>query len=409
MTARSESGEPGRSLVVLVCALFIFEASLYSTITPLLARYADEYSLGDGAAGLLSASYAIGVAPGAILGAWLAPRLGVRQTSTLALGMIAVGCAGFGAGESIVILDLTRLASGIGAGCLWAAGLTWLIGATPPARRGAMIGAALGASTVGVLAGPVLGTVAVAVGPAAMYSGLAVFAVLLVIPVLRQPAPATVPAIATISTRRAVRDRELRTGLWLLTFAASIYGVVNVVVPLRLDHLGAGGKLTGVVFLAAAATAAIAAPIVGRMVDRRGALFPAVVALTAAVPLFAVVAVPASIAALGVLTVLTTGLIASAVATPGAALISVSGERLGLGLATASAAINVCYAVGETVGGIAGSLVLDATFDAVPFWLLSGAAIVTLAAFARERRRLPDPLAPITDDRSTPISRAGSP
>ena len=58
---------------------------------------------------------------------------------------------------------------------MWAAGMAWLVSASPPDRRGEMIGAALSAAIVGVLLGPVLGGAAT-LSPEAVFSSVAVVA-----------------------------------------------------------------------------------------------------------------------------------------------------------------------------------------------------------------------------------------
>ena len=51
-------------------------------------------------------------------------------------------------------------------------------------------------------------------------------------------------------------------------------GLFDVLVPLRLDALGASGVAVGAAFLIAAALEAFSEPAIGRFSDRRGRLLP---------------------------------------------------------------------------------------------------------------------------------------
>src|SRR5690606_7491843 len=61
----------------------------------------------------------------------------------------------------------------------------------------------------------------------------------------------------------------------LLVAAPSImFGVVAVLVPLQIDHLGGSSVLVAVGFASAALLEAVLAPIVGSFSDRRGRMLP---------------------------------------------------------------------------------------------------------------------------------------
>ena len=52
---------------------------------------------------------------------------------------------------------------------------------------------------------------------------------------------------------RALRRRDVLAGFWLFSLPAVFAGVLEVLVPLRLDDLGASGVAIGAIFLVAAA------------------------------------------------------------------------------------------------------------------------------------------------------------
>jgi MFS family permease len=66
----------------------------------------------------------------------------------------------------------------------------------------------------------------------------------------------------------AVRDRQVGAGMWLTLLAGLAFGVVDVLVPLRLAQLGATTLIIGGTFLAAAAIESALSPLAGRLSDR---------------------------------------------------------------------------------------------------------------------------------------------
>lgn len=379
-------------LVAIVSAVFVVEASLYSAVTPLLPTLADKLSLGDAKVGILAAAYPAGLAPGALLGAWLAPRVAARITGASGLVVLAAACLAFGFADTTPVLVGARLAGGVAAGCLVGAGLAWLVAATPRDRRGAAIGTAFGASILGTLGGPLIGMLAAALGTAPVFGAMACVVALLAIPVLRQPDP--LPQAEAPPSRpplRLLAGSGVATAAWLIVLVATCYGAVQVIAPLRADRLGGTETVIGTSFLVAALAGAAVAPLTGRAIDRWGILMPVSVALGVAAPLLALLAVPSSLALLVLLTILTVGGPLPAVTTPAAALLFQRAEAIGLPLAASAAPIIACYSVGGTLGGLASAVLADRTFDAVPLWLLAGASLLTIVGLAPWRREAAPP------------------
>jgi MFS family permease len=154
-----------RRLFPLVAAVVLVDTMFFAAVAPLLPHYSDELDLSKTAAGVLTAAYPAGTFAGSIPGGWLAARWGVKPTLLCGLVLLGVTSFVFGFANHIVLLDAARFVQGVGGAFMWAAGMAWLVSATPPERRGQTIGAALAAAIVGVLFGPVLGGAATLVGP----------------------------------------------------------------------------------------------------------------------------------------------------------------------------------------------------------------------------------------------------
>jgi MFS family permease len=384
-----------RGVLVLVRILLLFEASLYSAVTPVLPHYAGELAASKPEIGVLAASYAAGLIPGGLLGGWLAVHVGVRRTTLTGLVAFAVFVAAFGFATDIVALDVLRALQGVASGCIWGGALTWVIAATPRAERGHVIGSAIGAATFGTLLGPVLGTFAVAVGTGPAFAAVGAISLVLAGWVLRYPEPARPEPQPRTPVAVLLGSRTLMLGVWLVALEAITLGATNTLIPLRLSQLGASGVAIGATFVAAAAVSALLAPLVGRITDRRGPFVPMLIGLAAAALLIGALPLPSSAISLAVLSVIALGAPLSAYMIPGAALMTESAERIGVALAVATMILNIAYAVGETVGAPAGASIAQATSDAVPLLMIAALMAITLAAAAvvwRRERAEPPPV-----------------
>jgi MFS family permease len=255
----------------------------------------------------------------------------------------------------------------------------------PPGRRGEVIGTPLAAAIVGTLIGPVLGTAADEIGPEIVFAGVAVTAVALTLPASRQPAP---PGQRTDFRRvtAAARIPAVRVGIWLVALPALAAGVINVLVPLRLDDLGATGVAIGAAYLVAAAFEATLSPIVGRISDRRGRLVPIRAGLLGASALLVAIPIPDSAVVVGALFVCT----ALAMATfwaPAMALLSDEVERADVQQGYAFAFTNIAWSAGQIVGNGGGSALAEATADWVSYAVVAVLFVVTFATLARRPQK----------------------
>src|SRR5215207_5576381 len=225
-----------RRLFPLVAAVILVDTMFYAAIAPLLPHYVDELGISKSAAGVLSASYAAGTLVAALPSGWLAARLGVRRTMLTGLALLGVSSLAFAFARDVAVLDAARFAQGVGGACAWTGGLSWLLATTPRERRGQVIGSALAAAIAGVLPGPVFGTVT------AIAAALAAWAI-------STPAVAPAPPPSLREVASALFSAPVLAGFWLVGLPALFAGLFNVLVPLRLDELGASGVLVGAVFL----------------------------------------------------------------------------------------------------------------------------------------------------------------
>jgi len=264
--------------------------------------------------------------------------------------------------------------------------MAWLISATPADRRGELIGAALSAAIVGVLLGPVLGGAATVLSPEAVFSGIAVVAAGLAAWAWSMPGVEPEESAGIGAMLRSLGRPAVLLGFWIFTIPALFSGVVEVLVPLRLDDLGVAGTTIGAVFLISAAVEAVVSPLAGRASDQAGRMAPIRAGLIAAMVMAIVLPLPRTAVLVGLAVVLSFVALATFWA-PGMAMLSDAAEASGLDQPLAFAMSNLAWALGHIFGAGVGGAVADATTDTVPYTALAVLCASTLVGLTASRRR----------------------
>jgi MFS family permease len=371
-----------RRLVLLASAIVFVDTMFFAAVVPLLPRLSDDFELSKTAAGILAGAYAAGTLAASIPAGLLASRVGVRQTLYTGLGLLSASGVVFATANDIVLLDIARFAQGVGGACSWAGALGWLIGAAPRDRRGELIGTAMAAAIGGVLFGPVLGGAAVALGRGPVFGAVALLGVGMIFLMRRLPPPRpSVDRSVRESLAAAVSAPGVRLGLVLILIPGLLFGAVDVLVPLRLDELGAAAGAIAAIFIVAALTEAAVNPVAGRLSDRYGRLAPSRVGLATSAVAAVFLILPQTAWVLGVV------LIAAAPAigvlwSPAIALLSDSAEGAGVAQGLAFGFVNLGWALGHTLGAALGPAVADATSDGVTYAALAAICAGALIALA---------------------------
>jgi MFS family permease len=366
-----------RRLVLLASAIVFLDVAFYAALVPLLPDYVNDLGLSKAEAGILTGAYAAGTLAAALPAGFVAARFGPRRTVLAGLALLAVSSFTFGFATHIALLDAARLLQGVAGALMWSGAFTWLILSAPEDRRGSVIGTAIGTAVAGALFGPPLGALANAIGTRAVFgSVVAICAVL-----------ATIAARSEDSTERETqtlrevvrtfRSHPVLVGAFLVAAPSTLFGVEDVIVPLRLDELGGGAITIASGFTVGAGLEAILAPIVGRYSDRRGRVAPYILgALLAAASI--VLVGTAMLQGLIVAAVITSAIGAGFCFTPATALLSDAAEATDLHQGLAAGLLNMAWAGGQVLGGVGGGAGAQLAGSATP--CVIGAALLVVAA-----------------------------
>ena len=377
-----------RRLLILASTMVFFDVAFYAAIAPLLPDYAAQFGLSKAEVGILAAAYAGGTLIASLPAGLVATRVGPRRT--VIAGLLLLGCSSvaFGFGKEIVLLDAARFAQGVSGALIWSGALTWLITTAPPERRGSVIGSALGTAVAGALVGPLLGAIAAEVGTEAVFGAMLGIAVVLAAFAARMPEVGPPERQPLREVAATIATRPVLTATAFVAVPSLMFGVVEVLVPLRIHELGGGHVAIAGGFIAGAALEACLAPIAGRYSDRVGRRMPFVIGI--AVCACAMVGIAAAQALGPILAALILSSLGAGICfAPALTTLSDTADASGLHQGFSAGLSNMAWAAGQAVGAVAGGGIAGAAGYAVPSIAI---AILLLSTSAYAYRSLLPPL-----------------
>jgi MFS family permease len=375
-----------RSLVALVAALLALESAMWSALAPLLAGYGRDFDMSHAAVGLLAAAYTAGdvVSASAVLA--FMPSWKPHRAMLIGLVVLSLSTVGFTLASSPVTLTLARFVQGLGAGQVFMGGIAWLTSAAPVTHRGRFIGIALGASILGTVIGPAIGTIAVATDPAATFKVVALTMSAFVPWLLFLRAPTASEDGFRLGAARKLCScfRSLRFSLSWVGLPSLVLGLTVAVVPLGLLELGSSQVSIGTTFLLASGLGCLVSVASGYLADRHGRMPVIALGLAGLGPCLLALGFSGSRILVTLAAVALVGCFYS-LALPAAVALATDHANLA-GLAPVAPALTlITITSGETVGSTGGGALAGVSVGA-PFALLALASVagaVVLRARAR--------------------------
>jgi MFS family permease len=384
---RNEQKEVRRAVLV-VYALIFYTASLELAIVPLLPVFSKEFDLSTVEAGALLASMNVTVMLAAIPLGQLSDRIGGRRMTVAAAALYALAAVGQGFSPTYGLLLLSWATFGVGVAIVVSGSLAWLSDLLPPEERATALGGAATVSGIGVIAGPLFGGVLVErVGRGTSFLLAVIFVGLLVIAAYtstREPTPQSrhLPLSAMLL---AVRGEPLVLGgLALVGLLGFVFGVVGVLVPLRLAANGLSSGEVGVVFSATAGVFIAVSWMVARSGTRPVTLRLAAVLAFAQAAILLIPIASLSTIALAAFLFLRAPIwgTSSTISYP---LTSDGAHRAGLGRGAIFGLLNLVWGLAAVAGPVLGGAIAQAVGEVWAFGALalfcagSGALLLRLA------------------------------
>ena len=275
LTRTARAARPRWLLLGLAVAIIFTDAVGYTVIIPALPSFAAELGLGETRTGTLYASYGLISLLLYLPFGLLVDRWGERRWLTV--GMLALGVASLGFWQASGFWTLLgcRVTQGIAASATWAAALPLAARLATTERRGVEMSVLMMAFSIGVIAGPALGSLGQVRDPFLYFAGvpfgLAVCAFAL-LPRQATPSPQAVVPVAAAAPaffRDGLR-RELVCACLVILVTCATLGAIEILLPLQFSHLGWTRQHIGLFFSGWGLAMLIIQPLIGWWSDRRG-------------------------------------------------------------------------------------------------------------------------------------------
>ena len=299
VSSKADGAVPGmhpRWLVLGLAVVIIFtDAVGYTLIIPALPTFVAELGLGETRAGMLYASYGLISLLLYLPFGMLVDRVGERRL--LILGMVVLGLASLGFWRATDFWPLLgcRVTQGVAASATWAAALPLAARLSSRKRRGVEMSVLMMGFSVGVVAGPALGSVGGTRDPFLYFAGLPLLLAVCAAVLL----PGRVAAASSVSAPRVALFglRPLPPALvcacLVLMLICAVLGAIEILLPLEFHRLGWSRGQIGLFFSGWGLAMLVVQPLIGWWSDRRGRREPLRIGL-----LVAAVCVPALFSAI---------------------------------------------------------------------------------------------------------------
>lgn len=283
--ALARATRPRWLLLGLAVAIIFTDAVGYTVIIPALPSFMAELGLGATRAGTLYASYGLISLLLYLPFGLLVDRWGERRWLTV--GMLTLGLASLGFWQASGFWSLLgcRVTQGVAASATWAAALPLAARLATTERRGVEMSVLMMAFSIGVVAGPALGSLGQVRDPFLYFAGVPFGLAICVFALLPRQAPASPHVVADSVAPALFRDglrRELVCACLVILVTCATLGAIEILLPLQFSRLGWTRQHIGLFFSGWGLAMLIIQPLIGWWSDRRGRREPIQCGLLAA-------------------------------------------------------------------------------------------------------------------------------
>lgn len=389
-----------RSTIPFLYAFHFLVAADGSAIVPLIPTYTARFGLSVFEAGVLVGSPAIAMLLLSLPVGVLSDRFGARAVTIAGSALLTIAALGQSLTSSYAVLLVSWSMFGVTSAIIYTAAPTWLAAAAPPHRRVRVLGGVATFAGLGLLAGPgFAGLLSERWGPGTPFLVVALAAAAVTAALVLQPSARGEVTLVRGRVGALLRDHQGASALALMFFVGGLGGLVNLLVPLRLHADGFTAGSIGIAFTASTALFVVVSAGVSQLGERVPLLTACGLASLALGILLVVPVVATSAVMLLVFLVLRAPLwsVVSTISNP---LSARGSERAGVGTGFGLALMNLCWAVGNLAGPLAGGAVAGAFGDrpVFAFAAIGGGAVGLAVLRAGARPQLASAVAELPVD-----------
>ncbi|HEY3612185.1 MAG TPA: MFS transporter [Gaiellales bacterium] len=375
---------PHRRITIGVGLALFVDAALYLAVLPLLPHYAHRFHLSTPMVALVVASYPAASPLISLACIRLVPRVGGKPIALVAGVVMTVATVVFAFAPNVETLVVARFLQGVASGTVWTASMAWVTHNAPPDERGRESGIVMGLLSAGSIAGPLVGAFAAWAGTEPGFLIVAGISAVSLVATALAPRGSPVSAGGSIGPAllAAIRSPLARAAVAMALIDTTVFGTIDLFVPLRLGHIGTSTLVIALAITAGAILGALVGPPGGRLVDRAGAgpVGLATGTLIAAFPLVLALGLPRA----GLLLMLVIGgpvfTVAAAAMYP---LASAGADAAGVEHVVVTGLLGSSWAVGFALAPVLASLIADVSAESLAFLASSAVCLPLLFVLVR--------------------------
>ncbi|HEY2788198.1 MAG TPA: MFS transporter [Gaiellales bacterium] len=378
-----------RPFLLFYALVFLDEVALLSLV-PLLPSYTRAYHLSAVQAGALLSASSLAIVVASVPAGRLSDRFGARIVTLAAGAIAALSMLATALAPGFATLLAARAAFGVGSGTIWSAGISWLSDSAAEESRDRALAMVVTVAGIGSTVGPVFaGLLADRVGRGSVFAFSGVL-MTVVVCALAFGDPGRRRRHGHQPLRRiaaGMRSEPLLAGAVAIMLLGGVGdGVVNLVAPLQLGHLGLSSAAIGAWFSVASIIFIASSAVIARMGRRAVSLrLAGVMAVLQAVALIPVLASGAAAPIVGM--VLARAFCVGppyAMAFPLGAL---GATRLGFGTGTVNGLMGLVWGGANFAGPLIAGIVIAGPGDRAAYALLAAFSLVLALMLIRAGRR----------------------
>lgn len=272
-TRAARAVRPRWLLLGLAVAIIFTDAVGYTVIIPALPSFAAELGLGETRTGTLYASYGLISLLLYLPFGLLVDRWGERRWLTVGMLILGLASLGFWQASGFWTLLGCRVTQGVAASATWAAALPLAARLATTERRGVEMSILMMAFSIGVIAGPALGSLGQVRDPFLYFAGVPFGLAVCAFALLPRQAPPSTHVVADSVAPALFRDglrRELVCACLVILVTCATLGAIEILLPLQFSRLGWTRQHIGLFFSGWGLAMLIIQPLIGWWSDRRG-------------------------------------------------------------------------------------------------------------------------------------------